>query len=75
MPEMAEIRSWKEIDPKIQLYADDRVAIVTYYYEMDCIMGGQQMHLTGRDMLTLVNENGKWWLVADQFSGYPGGQG
>jgi hypothetical protein len=26
----------------------------------------------GRDMLVLVREDGRWWVVADQFSPYPG---
>jgi len=32
---------------------------------------GQKMNLLGRDMFVLVHEEGKWWIVADQFSEYP----
>jgi len=34
-------------------------------------MGGQTVTMGGRDMMSLVNENGRWWVVADQFSPYP----
>ena len=60
---------WKEFDPKIQVYGD--TAIVTYYFEMSCDMGGKTIQLTGRDMLVLVREKGKWLVVADQFSPNP----
>jgi len=73
--ETATIHSWKEADPKVDLFADGSCAVVTYYYEMDVEMRGQRMTLSGRDMFTLVNEDGGWWAVANQFSGYPGRQG
>jgi ketosteroid isomerase-like protein len=63
------IHYWKELDPQIQVYGD--CAVVTYYYDMSVDMGGQTISLAGRDMLLFVKENGKWWVVADQFSGYP----
>ena len=64
------IHSWREDDPDIELFGD--AAVVTYYYVMDVTMGANRLTLTGRDMLTLVKEDGRWWLVADQFSGYAG---
>lgn len=63
------IHYWKELDPLIQIYGD--TAIVTYYYEMSCDMGGKTIQLTGRDMLVLVKENDRWLVVADQFSPFP----
>ncbi|MFH1213398.1 MAG: nuclear transport factor 2 family protein, partial [Candidatus Neomarinimicrobiota bacterium] len=33
--DQAQIISWKEIDPQIQIYGRNRFAIVTYYWEMD----------------------------------------
>ena len=63
------IDSWLEKEPKIQIY--NETAIVTYYFEMACGMGGGNVRLEGRDMLTLVKENGRWQVVADQFSPYP----
>ncbi len=66
--ENAKIHYWKEIDPKIQVYGDEKFAVVTYYFEMSFDMNGQTIDMKGRDMFSLVNENGKWLVVADQFS-------
>jgi hypothetical protein len=72
----AVIHRWDELDPLIQLYNDNQTAVVTYYYDMDVDMFGQQhLILKGRDMYTLVKEDGHWWVVADQFSGFPGEMG
>jgi len=65
----AKIHSWSEIDPLIQIYANS--AVVTYYFEMSCDMDGQNTRLEGRDMVVFLKENGKWWVIADQFSPYP----
>lgn len=67
----AKIHYWKEIDPKIDLYGNGAFAIVTYYFDMSFDMGGATINMAGRDMFSLVNENGKWWIVADQFSPNP----
>jgi hypothetical protein len=67
----AVIHYWKETDPKIQLYNNNQTAIVTYYYETEVDMFGQHIILKGRDMYTLVKEDGQWWVVADQFSSFP----
>ena len=64
------IHSWREDDPDIELFGD--TAVVTYYYVMDVTMGANRLNLTGRDMLVLRKEEGRWWLIADQFSGYTG---
>ncbi len=72
--ESTKIHYWKEIDPKIDLFCNGSVAIVTYYFDMAFDVGGQTVQMGGRDMFTLVNEKGKWWVVADQFSPYPTSQ-
>ena len=64
------IHSWREDDPDIELFGD--TAVVTYYYAMDVTMGTNRMNLSGRDMLVVKKEDGRWWLIADQFSGYTG---
>jgi hypothetical protein len=68
--EMAEIRDWHEIDPLIQVFGN--AAVVSYYYEMSCAIAGQDINFSGRDMFFLIRENNRWWVVADQFSNYPG---
>ncbi|MBI3398969.1 MAG: nuclear transport factor 2 family protein [Deltaproteobacteria bacterium] len=67
----AKIHYWKEISPKVQIYGSGKFAVATYYWEMSYQMNGQTVKADGRDMFALVNENGKWMIVADQFSPYP----
>lgn len=69
--EAAKIHYWKEIDPKVELFGNGAFAVVTYYFDMSFDMGGQTITMGGRDMMSLINEDGKWWVVADQFSPYP----
>ncbi|HZX33683.1 MAG TPA: nuclear transport factor 2 family protein [Rhodocyclaceae bacterium] len=63
------IHRWAEIDPVIHVYGD--AAVVAYYFDMAFEMNGQTIEMGGRDMFFFVKENGRWWAVADQFSGYP----
>ena len=63
------IHRWQEFDPLIRVYGD--AAVVTYYYEIDFNMGGQRIEQSGRDLFFFVRENGRWLVVADQFSSYP----
>lgn len=65
----ATIHSWREEDPDIERFGD--TAVVTYYYVMDVTMGANRLALRGRDMLVLKKEAGRWWLIANQFSGFP----
>ncbi len=67
----AKIHFWKESDPKIDLYGNGSFAIVTYYFSMSFDIGGKTINMDGRDMFSLVNEEGKWWVVADQYSADP----
>ena len=70
--EKANILDWKERDPKITVF-EENAAVVTHYYEAKVEMGGKLVELSGRDMFFMVKEAGRWWAVADQFSGDPGG--
>lgn len=67
--ESSHIHSWREIDPLIRVFGD--AAVVSYYYEIRFEVDGQVVDQRGRDLF-FVRENGRWWAVADQFSGYPG---
>lgn len=69
--ESTKIHYSKDHNPKVQVYGDGRFAVVTCYYDMSYDRGGQTIKSAGRDMFVLVNENGKWLVVADQFSPYP----
>lgn len=67
--EATRIHRWHERDPLIRIYGD--AAVVAYYYEIDFDMGGRRIEQSGRDLFFLIRENGRWRVVADQFSGYP----
>ncbi len=69
--ENAKIHFWNEAEPKVQVYGEGKFAIVTYYFDMSFDMGGRTIDMKGRDMFSLINENGKWLVVADQFSQVP----
>jgi len=64
--ERAKILSWQETDPQIKIYGRGRFAIVTYRWEMYYEIEKQTFHLSGSDLLSLVRERGRWWIVADQ---------
>jgi ketosteroid isomerase-like protein len=65
----AKVRHWKELDPVIHVYGD--AAVVAYDFDMSFEMGGGMVKSAGRDLLFAVKQNGRWRVVADQFSPYP----
>lgn len=65
----ARMHHWKETDPLIHVHGDS--AVVAYYFDMSFEMGGDMVHSQGRDMFFLAKLDGRWWVVADQFSNYP----
>jgi ketosteroid isomerase-like protein len=65
------IISWKTSMPSIQVY--DQTAVVTYLYDMECERDGRRFRPSGRDMMVLVKQGGRWWLAADHFSPVPAG--
>jgi uncharacterized protein (TIGR02246 family) len=69
--ESVKIKGYKELDPEIQVYGNGDFAVVTYYYELQIDVDSKNTNLSGRDMFVLVKEDGRWWVVADQFSQYP----
>ncbi|MBU0742352.1 nuclear transport factor 2 family protein [bacterium] len=69
--ETTKIISWQTHNPNIRVYGD--TAIVTYSYEMRCERAGMSFRPSGRDMIVLVRDAGRWWVIADQFSPYPDG--
>ena len=69
--DMAKINYWNEIDPRIDIYGNELFAIVTYRFEMSFEINTQTIEMSGRDMFSLVKEDGKWWIVADHYSVTP----
>ncbi|MGE5681089.1 MAG: nuclear transport factor 2 family protein [Bacillota bacterium] len=65
--ENTSIKSWLEFDPLIEIFNCD-TAIVTYNFQILYDMNGISYDIKGKDMFTLVKEDGKWWIVANHFS-------
>ena len=65
----ATIQSWQEEEPLIQIFGDS--AVVSYYYQLQCTLRGRTLLLTGRELYCLARQEGRWWVVADQYSSYP----
>ena len=65
----AETVKLDEIDPQIQLYNNNKLAIVTYYFDLVIkTPKGEVQTFLGKDMYTLINENDKWYAVAQHYS-------
>jgi hypothetical protein len=62
---------WHEDDPKVQVHADGKLGVVTYYYRLVVELEGKQYELAGRDLFVLAEEEGRWWIVANHFSPFP----
>lgn len=69
--EAAVIHEWRETDHKVQIYAGGKSAVVTCFFTITFVMGGQKQTLHGRDMFFLVKEGRKWLVAADQYSPEP----
>jgi ketosteroid isomerase-like protein len=69
--EAAVIHEWRETDHKEQIYACGKSAVVTYFFSIIFVIGGQKIVMQGRDMFFLVKEGRKWLVAADQFSPEP----
>jgi hypothetical protein len=65
------VSGWQFTDQRIQLYAGERAAIVTFAYSVSMLIDGQAVTGAGRDLLALVKERNQWWVVADHFSPFP----
>jgi ketosteroid isomerase-like protein len=65
----AETIKLEETDPKIQLYNNNKIAVVTYYFDFVIkIPKGEIQTFSGKDMYTLVKENDRWYAVAQHYS-------
>jgi len=69
--ESATIHEWKETSHRVQLYAREKCAVVTYLFSVTFTMGGQWQTMKGRDMIFLVKVGRQWLVAADQFSPEP----
>jgi hypothetical protein len=67
----SKIYRWQESNPLVLMLAAEQAAVVAYDYEIDFEMGGHRIQQRGRDLMTLEKREGRWWLLADQFSSAP----
>jgi hypothetical protein len=51
--------------------AEGQAAVVAYDFEIDYEMSGHLVQMRGRDLMTLEQREGRWWLVADQLAPTP----
>jgi ketosteroid isomerase-like protein len=66
------IHEWKESGHRVSFFCRGSCAVLTYFFTIRFILGGQETEMKGRDMFTLVKQDGRWLVVADQFSPEPG---
>lgn len=60
--------SFKETSPVVRVYCEGNTAVVAYKFNCSFTIDGVKTKLKGRDLFTLVNEEGRWQAVADHFS-------
>lgn len=70
--EGARVTRWVEREPTVRLHAAGAAAVVAYDFEIAFEVAGGVLELGGRDTFALVREDGRWWIVMDHFSPYPG---
>ena len=58
-------------NPFTLVLAEGRAAVVAYDFQIDFEAGGRMVQMSGRDLMTLEERDGRWWLVADHFLPYP----
>jgi len=68
----ATVNRYREERPTIQTYGGGRFAVVTYAYDMEYVERGRTVATEGHDLYALVNEGGRWLVVAQQFQPLPG---
>ena len=68
---MARVTAWRETDHRVKIYGSGTCAVVTYFFMIAFETAGVAKEMRGRDMLFVVNEQGRWLVVADQFSPEP----
>ncbi len=68
--EAAQIHHMEESDPKIQIYKEGEVAIVTYNFDIAYDMEGKSIRESGQEMFVMTKEDGKWWVTTKVLLSY-----
>ena len=56
-----EIHSWQMLDPQVQVIGE--TAVLTYYFSQSGSAHGRDFHLSGKESVIFVKENGDWRVV------------
>ena len=59
---------FEERDPHIAMFCDGTVAVVAYFFDCSYKLNGKAAVMKGRDLFTLIKENGRWRVAGDHFS-------
>lgn len=66
-----EVVSWELVEPVVDIYNEGRTAVLSTCYKIVVKGDSENIVLEGRDLMTLIKEDDKWVIVADQFSPFP----
>ena len=64
LAQAAQIVDW-QAELHVELFGGGQMAIVRYRYELSLAAHGQMAERRGRELLVLVREGNRWWIVAD----------
>lgn len=65
----ATVHHFKEVNPEVYLYCEEKFAVVTY--KIDKVFEFDEINVPkwhGLDQMTLVKENGKWLITSDLYA-------
>ncbi|MGA7628058.1 MAG: hypothetical protein WCA60_06170 [Methanoregula sp.] len=70
--EEATIHSWDESGHRVSFFCRGTCTVVTYFFAIRFVMAEKEIIMLGRDMFSLIRQDGRWFVVSDQFSPEPG---
>ena len=71
----AKVHFFSELEPRAYLSENLKSAVVIYYIDMAFNYKGEEQTFKGRDLFFLTWENGKWLIMANEYSPFPEKEG
>lgn len=71
----AEVHFFKELNPIVKLSKNMSSAVVFYNIDMAFNYNGEEKTFQGRDLFFLTKEDGKWLIMANEYSRHPEKEG
>lgn len=65
---------WNIVEPVINLYCEEKCAVVSIEYFMKWKEDGKQIDSHGKNLIFFLKEDGKWLMTAEHFSDIPAGK-